>query len=202
MAGAPMLSAPAGCAQSSALARGIVERKADELDADPDLLNTPAGVVDLRTGELLPHDPTLLMTKITSGSYRPGFTHPDWEKALEALPEAERDWLQVRIGQGITGHPRRTASCRCSRGSGRTANPLLTTDGLVPALGDYASMASPKLFPGVQGFRALHGAGRAAGQATADRRGVDRGPLDRHHRAEADPRRRPDHGSPHPPETT
>jgi phage/plasmid-associated DNA primase len=26
--------------------------KVDELDADPDLLNTPAGVVDLRTGEL------------------------------------------------------------------------------------------------------------------------------------------------------
>jgi len=32
------------------LARGIVERKVDELDADPDLINTPAGVVDLRTG--------------------------------------------------------------------------------------------------------------------------------------------------------
>src|SRR5215216_3772988 len=31
------------------LARGIVARKADDLDSDPDLLNTPAGVVDLPT---------------------------------------------------------------------------------------------------------------------------------------------------------
>jgi putative DNA primase/helicase len=54
------------------LARRIVERKAAELDRDLDLINTLSGVVDLRTGELLPSDPTLLMTKITRGSYRPG----------------------------------------------------------------------------------------------------------------------------------
>lgn len=52
------------------LARGIMERKVDDLDADLDLLNTPSGVVDLTTGEMTPHDPELMMTKITSGSYR------------------------------------------------------------------------------------------------------------------------------------
>jgi putative DNA primase/helicase len=57
------------------LARGIVARKTDDLDSDPDLLNTPSGIVDLQRGELLPHDPSLLITKITSD--RPGFTHPD-----------------------------------------------------------------------------------------------------------------------------
>lgn len=88
-----------------ALARGIVERKADELDAEPDLINTPSGVVDLQTGALSQHNPAWLMTKITSGSYRPRFTHPDWTKALEALPESEREWFQTRIGQGITGAP-------------------------------------------------------------------------------------------------
>jgi phage/plasmid-associated DNA primase len=44
--------------------------KVDDLDADLDLLNTPSGVVDLTTGEMTPHDPELMMTKITSGSYR------------------------------------------------------------------------------------------------------------------------------------
>src|SRR5215212_4031843 len=87
------------------LARGIVARKADDLDSHPDLLNTRGGVVDLQRCELLPHDPSLLITRITSGSYRPGFTHPDWGKALQALPEAERSWFQTRVGQGITGHP-------------------------------------------------------------------------------------------------
>lgn len=91
------------------------DRRVDELDADPDLLNTPSGVVDLTTGEVTPHDPELLMTKITSGSYRPGFTHIDWAKALEALPKEERDWLQCVVGRGITGHPIRMTSWPSSR---------------------------------------------------------------------------------------
>src|SRR5215207_2809882 len=43
------------------LTRGLVERELDDFDADPDLFNTPSGVVDLRTGQLLDHDPDLLM---------------------------------------------------------------------------------------------------------------------------------------------
>jgi hypothetical protein len=134
-----------------ALARGIVERKVDELDADPDLLNTPAGVVDLRIGELSPHDPALAMTKITSGSYRPGFTHADWTKALEALPESERGFLQARVGQGITGHTTPDGVMPVLQGSGENGKSAVTTDGVVPALGNYASMASTKLFQAGKG---------------------------------------------------
>jgi putative DNA primase/helicase len=65
----------------------------------------------------------LYMIKITSGSYRPGFTHPDWTKTLEALPKLERKLLQVRVGQGITGHTTPMASCRFSRALGRMASP-------------------------------------------------------------------------------
>jgi len=133
------------------LARGIVERRVAELDADPDLLNTPAGIVDLRTGELAPHDPGQLMTKITRGSYRPGFRHPDWTAALAALPEAERGWLQVRIGQAVTGHPTPDGIMPVLQGSGENGKSLLTTDGAVRGLGDYASMASPKLFQSTKG---------------------------------------------------
>jgi phage/plasmid-associated DNA primase len=41
--------------------------QADQLDAHPELLNTPAGVVNLRTGEVGKHDPKLLLTKVTKG---------------------------------------------------------------------------------------------------------------------------------------
>ena len=84
------------------LARGIVERKVDELDADPDLLNTPSGVVDLRTGDCQ-HDPALLMTKITSGSYRPGSPIPTGRRRSKRYRRGAQ-WLQARIGQAITGH--------------------------------------------------------------------------------------------------
>jgi putative DNA primase/helicase len=124
------------------LCRGIVERQADELDADPDLLNTPAAVVDLRTGEQLPHDPALLMTRITAGNYRPGYRHSDWTAALAALDELERRWFQVRTGQAVTGHPTPDGILPVLQGSGENGKSLLTTDGAVLALGDYASMAS------------------------------------------------------------
>jgi putative DNA primase/helicase len=133
------------------LARGIVARKAGDLDPDPDLLNTPGGVVDLQRGELLPHDPSLRITRITSGSYRPGFTHPDWGKALQALPEAERSWFQARVGQGITGHPTPDGVMPVLQGAGENGKSAVTTDGVVPALGDYASMASRKLFQASKG---------------------------------------------------
>ena len=38
----------------------------DIWDADPWLLNTPGGIVDLHTGKMLPHDPEQYITKITA----------------------------------------------------------------------------------------------------------------------------------------
>jgi putative DNA primase/helicase len=80
----------------TALARGIIVRDAADLDADPDILNTPSGVVDLRTGELLPHDPGYLCTKITGAAYEPGADSPDWKQALESLRPDVADWFQLR----------------------------------------------------------------------------------------------------------
>jgi len=133
------------------LARGLVEHRAAELDADPDLLNTPAGVVDLRSLEVFPHSPDFLMTKITSGRYQPGATHSDWTAALEALDPPERAWLQIRIGQAMTGHPTPDGILLVLQGSGENGKSALTTDGAVRALGDYASMASAKLLQSSRG---------------------------------------------------
>jgi len=127
------------------LAKGIVERTADEFDADPDVLNTPAGVVDLRTGQVQRHDPDLLLTKITHGAYRPGCTHPDWEQALTALPQETRAWFQVRVGQAITGHQTSDGLIPILQGSGENGKTALTTDGIVPAVGDYGDVVGPKL---------------------------------------------------------
>ncbi|MER7487941.1 phage/plasmid primase, P4 family [Streptomyces sp. NPDC126497] len=86
------------------LSRGTLVTHADEMDADPDALNCQNGIVDLRTGVLTPHDPDRLMTKITGCDYVPGARHPDWDKALEAVPGDVQDWFQLRIGQAGTGH--------------------------------------------------------------------------------------------------
>lgn len=72
-------------------------------DAHPHLLNVLNGVVDLRTSELLPHDPGLYLTKIAATEYDPKADMTAWSKALTALPSKTADWLQVRMGQAATG---------------------------------------------------------------------------------------------------
>lgn len=130
------------------LAKGVVERDAADFDRHPDLLNTPGGVVDLRTGTIQPHDPDLLITKIARGNYVAALTHPDWHQALAALPEDVRAWFQVRVGQAITGLPTPDGVIVICQGNGENGKSAVLTDGLLPALGDYASPASPKLIAG------------------------------------------------------
>jgi P4 family phage/plasmid primase-like protien len=86
------------------LSRGILESAATDFDYDPDALNCQNGILDLRTGVLTPHDPDRLMTKITGCDYVPGARHPDWDTALEAVPDDVVDYFQIRNGQAITGH--------------------------------------------------------------------------------------------------
>lgn len=81
-----------------------VLRDAALFDTDPDILNTPGGVVDLRTGEVTAHSPDLLCTKITSVSYVPGAETLTFKTALEAVPADALDWLHLRIGQAATGY--------------------------------------------------------------------------------------------------
>lgn len=73
------------------------------LDADPWLLNTPGGVLDLRTGAIQPHDPANLITKITAAAPTPDC--PIFRRVLErVIPDPEvRDYLQRLVGYCLTG---------------------------------------------------------------------------------------------------
>lgn len=82
-----------------------VQKSADEFDGDPDLLTAKNGTIHLPTGQLLPFDPAHCITKTVDAEYRPGFTHPKWEKALQAVPAEVLDWYQDRLGQALTGYP-------------------------------------------------------------------------------------------------
>lgn len=82
---------------------GILKAMGD-FDTWHDLLNTPAGVIDLTTLDVMPHDPAYLFTKMTKVNYKPGTTHEAFTTALEAVPAEARDYLQLRLGQAITGY--------------------------------------------------------------------------------------------------
>jgi putative DNA primase/helicase len=78
----------------------------DKFDQRHDLLACANGVVDLRTGDLLPHDPAYLLTRRIDLVYRKDAKAPRWEKFLgevfdkhPALPA----YMQRLVGYGITG---------------------------------------------------------------------------------------------------
>src|SRR5258708_5614935 len=77
-----------------------------QLDTDAWALNTPTGIVDLRTGTVRPHNPAELHTKITAAT--PGGDCPIWDRTLaRVVPDAEvRAYLQRLFGYGLTGSAR------------------------------------------------------------------------------------------------
>ena len=82
----------------------------DQWDADPWLLNTPDGELDLRTGSLNPHNPEHFMTRITSVS--PAGECPLWMKFLHDVADGDQDlidYLQRAAGYALTGSTREHA---------------------------------------------------------------------------------------------
>jgi P4 family phage/plasmid primase-like protien len=136
-----------------AASRGLVLKRASEFDSHPDVINTPSGIVDLETLQVMPHDPDMLLTKITGASYRPDADHHDWKQALQALPKNVRHYMQIRLGQAITGHMTPDDLLIVMHGGGENGKSTFT-DILSKAIGDYfllvsdrALMASPDAHP-------------------------------------------------------
>ena len=126
------------------LARGIIEVDIDKFDQHPDLLNVGNGVVDLATGTIGTHDPTLYLTKKTRVDYVPNATSPDWDSALEALPVETISWFQQRIGQAATGHMTPDDKLVLLQGGG--SNGKTTVVGAIGrALGDHAIVVPERL---------------------------------------------------------
>jgi putative DNA primase/helicase len=102
-----------------------VLREAEELDQYPDLINTPDGVLNLVTMQTGPHDPELLLTKITNASYRAGHETEDFATALECVPKDARDWLRAHLGAGVSGRPKPRVPAVLLTGEGRNGKTLL-----------------------------------------------------------------------------
>ena len=89
------------------LARGMDGLLVDheDLDRHPWLLNCANGTVDLRTGELLAHDPAHLLTVQTPVQFDAAAQAPLWDDCLAVWqPDAgQRDYLQRIAGSAATG---------------------------------------------------------------------------------------------------
>ena len=124
----------------------------DEWDADPWLLNTPGGVVDLKSGRQRLHERADRMTKITTAT--PKGECPQWMSFLSDITGGDAElqsYLQRMIGYCLTGvtsaHALFFLYGTGANGKSVFANVVATL------LGDYASTAPMDTFVETRGDR-------------------------------------------------
>ncbi|MEU9833272.1 phage/plasmid primase, P4 family [Streptosporangium sp. NPDC048047] len=123
----------------------VVALDPSELDADPWLLNCANGVLDLRTGELLDHDPELHLTKVTRAAYNPAAPAPKFKAFVERiLPNPDvRSFVQRYLGYALLGTVQEHVLA-VFHGSGANGKGTLTNT-VDYVLGDYAVTPDPEL---------------------------------------------------------
>jgi len=87
------------------LLKSLVLVKPSDFDKAPDLLNCKNGVLDLRSGELIPHDHAQMFTYSLPIDYDPAASSKTWETFLHAVCGRDlTEYLQMALGYSLTGH--------------------------------------------------------------------------------------------------
>lgn len=127
------------------LAKARVMISAQELDADPEILNTVGGIVNLRTGRIMPHDPERYCTKLApvAPSARGAAT---WDAFLDLVTCGDLDlkhYLRRVAGMAIVGKVYEEG-IQMTVGGGRNGKSTFY-GALSKVLGDYAGSIKPEV---------------------------------------------------------
>ena len=125
----------------------LMQVTVEQLDADIYLLNTKSGVVDLRTGELHPHDRSKLCTKVTSVEVDFDRGCPQWHAFLNEACNGDmalKTYLQRLAGYAATGSTKEHVLAFAHGSGGNGKGTFLGAVGSI--LGDYAAVASADVF--------------------------------------------------------
>ena len=117
----------------------------DEWDAEPWLLNTQGGVLDLKPGRMRPHERTDRMTKITTAT--PGGDCQTWRQFIDEVTGGDKElefYLQRMVGYALTGSTQEHALFFLY-GTGANGKSVFVNT-LATILGDYATNAPMDTF--------------------------------------------------------
>ncbi len=117
----------------------------DDFDAYTDFLNCQNGVINLRNGELMPHDSRLMLSKITNCEYDTKKRKPElWLKFLDDVTAGDKElqeYIQRSIGYSISGSNREQCAYFLYGMGNNGKSTFLDT--IADMLGDYASNTQP-----------------------------------------------------------
>jgi putative DNA primase/helicase len=109
------------------------------------VLNTPSGVIDLKTGALSEHKPELYFTKITSVDLSSNADCPRWLSFLDDIFSGDKDlirYIQKALGYSLTG----STAEQCAfflYGTGKNGKSTFL-DVVRDIFGDYAANVQPE----------------------------------------------------------
>lgn len=116
-----------------------------QMDKYKMVLNTPSGVLDLKSGTLSEHKPEAYFTRITSAEYTSNADCPQWLKFLDEIFGGDKDlirYVQKAVGYSLTG----STAEQCVFflfGTGRNGKSTFL-DIIRAIMGDYASNIQPE----------------------------------------------------------
>ena len=116
-----------------------------QMDAHNHLLNTPNGILRLRTGMLEGHDPALYLSKMTLCEYTDKSDCPRWETFLSDIFAGDQElihYIQKAVGYSLTGSTAEQCAFFCY-GTGRNGKSTFL-DTISAMLGDYAVNIQPE----------------------------------------------------------
>ncbi len=116
-----------------------------QLDKHKMAFNVPNGILSLKTGELMPHDPKWLITKVSFVEYSDNADCPQWRKFLDEIFGGDKElirYIQKAVGYSMTGQ----TGEQCVfflYGTGRNGKSTFL-DVIRDIMGDYAANIQPE----------------------------------------------------------
>lgn len=115
-------------------------------DTRRDLMNVPNGVLNPSTGDVVPHSPDLMMTRMFGTEYQPDSVAPTWDRYLsEVLPdEAMRAYVRRAVGYTLLAKPNQRSLFFIQGGSGTGKSTFLEV--MRAMFGDYGTTVAASTF--------------------------------------------------------
>lgn len=125
----------------------LVSVAGDEFNRDPYILNTPTGVLDLRTLQSIPATKEQFLSLVTGVGFDPDAKSEAWQRFLDQSTGGDKDlehFLQKAVGYSLTGDTREEVLFFVH---GPTATGKSTfLEAVKSALGDYAATVDVEAF--------------------------------------------------------
>jgi putative DNA primase/helicase len=123
-----------------------VPASTDMFDGYPDLFNCQNGIINLRNGELIPHDSSFMMSKIALCDYDTTGNKPAmWMKFLDDVTKGDKElqeYIQCCVGYSLSGSNREQCAYFLYGMGNNGKSTFLDT--VADMLGDYAANTQPE----------------------------------------------------------